>query len=82
MKITRSSDKLALKALKTNDNEIVGSDSSRTNKKIVNSSQNNKSRNLIYVLNIRVTEKLIFLILDAKQTFNYLKQMFIKVLIF
>ena len=34
------------------------------------------------IANIRATRKSIFLILNAKKTFNYLKQAFIKALIF
>ena len=36
----------------------------------------------MYIPNIKAIEKLFFLIFNTKKTFNYLKQAFIKVLIF
>ena len=76
---------MTLKAFKTDNNEVVRVDSSRANKIVVdlsNKSENNKSRNLIYVINIRATGKLIFLISNIKKVFNCLNQAIIKTLIF
>lgn len=42
----------------------------------------NKSKILLYFLMIEVTKKSIFLTFDIKKAFNYLKQIFIKALIF
>ena len=58
---------------KANDNKVVGNNNSKTNEIIVNLSKNNKSRNSIYISNIKAIEELIFLTLNAKKTFNYLK---------
>ena len=44
--------------------------------------KNNKFRNLTRVSNIEATKKTTFLNFNAKKVFNYLKQMFIKALIF
>ena len=48
---------------------------------IVNLSKNNKSRNLMFMPNIRVIEKPTFLTPNSKKVFNYLRQTFIKALI-
>ena len=72
---------MALKTFKANNNKSDGIDNI-ANKRIVKSSKNNKSKNLTYILNIRATKKLTFLIFNAKKVFNYLKQLFIKALIF
>ena len=40
--------------------------------------KNNKSRKLMHLLNIEDKEEPIFLILNAKKIFNYLKKAFIK----
>ena len=68
---------MALKTLKVDDNEIIGNDSNKTNKIIVN-----LSKNLMYVSNIRAIGKPLFLTLNAKKNFNYLKQIFVKTPIF
>ena len=47
----------------------------------MNSSKNNKFRNLTHMLNIRNMQELIFLTSNAKKIFNYLRQVFIKSLI-
>ena len=78
LKITKLFKKLAPKMLKTNNNEFVGSSSNEANETTVNLSKNNKSRNLTCMLNIKAMEKSIFLILNAKKAFNYLKQALIK----
>ena len=52
---------------------IVYIGDNRTNKTILNLSKNNKSRNSIYVPNIKAIKELIFLILNTKKTFNHLK---------
>lgn len=85
LKIIKLSD-LALETFKTDDNEIVGV-GGRVNEIIKNSSKfkklkNNKSENLIYVLNIRAIQKFIFLTLNAKKSLNILRQIFITAPIF
>ena len=67
---------------KPNNNEVVGSGTSRTNKMVVNLSKNNKSRNLICISNIRATKKFIFLISNSKKIFNHLWLVFIEIPIF
>ena len=74
LKITRLLD-LVLKVFKADKDKIVSSDD-RANKMIVN-----LSRNLTYISNIKALKKSIFLILNTKKAFNYLKQAFIKVFI-
>ena len=82
LKITRLLNS-ASKTFKIDDNEVVGiDDGSKVNKTIVNLSKNNKSKNLIYILNIKAIRKPIFLIFNAKKIFNYLRQTFFKALIF
>ena len=73
---------MVLKAFRTNNNEVVDDSSSRTNGTIKNLSKNKKSKKLLYMLNIRVTEKPNFLTFDAKKAFNHLWLAFIKALIF
>ena len=72
MNTTRSSEKLALKALKADNNKIVDGNGAKANETFVNLSKNNKSRKLTHILNIRAMEKPIFLTFDAKKAFNYL----------
>ena len=79
LKITKSLN-LASKTFRANNNKNVWVDS-RANETVKNSFKNNKFRNLMYMLNIRAIEKLIFLIFNTKKVFNFLKQAFIKVLI-
>ena len=47
-----------------------------------NKSKNNKSKNLICMPNNEAIKELIFFIANVKKTFNYLRQTFIKALIF
>ena len=63
---------------RVNDNKVVNGGDNKTNKTVVNLSKNKKSRNLIYVLNIRAIKKSNFLTLNAKKAFNYLRLVFIK----
>ena len=58
-----------LKRSRANGNGIVSNNSNKANKTVKNLSKNNKSRNLIYVLNIRAIEKPIFLTPNAKNGF-------------
>ena len=81
MKITRLLN-LISKVFGIDYNKIVNSNVNRLNKMVVNLFKNNKSKNLTYMLNIEVTEKPTFLFFNAKKIFNYLKQAFIKALIF
>ena len=72
------------KVFRIYNNKVIRDDSGKANKTIVNSSnklKNSKSRNLICIPNIKVTGKLILITLNAKKTFNYLRQIFIKALI-
>ena len=70
---------LAPKLCRNNNNEVVDDGGGIANETVVNLYKNNKSRNLIYMPNIGVMEKLYCLILDPKKTFNYLRSVFIKV---
>ena len=79
MKASRLSN-LALKAFEVNDNKVVGV-GNRANETVMNLSKNKKSRNLIYIPNIEVTEEPNFLTFNAKKVFNYLWLAFIKALI-
>ena len=72
---------MASKAFRTDDDKVVGSDSDRINGMVVNLFKNKESRKLTCMLNIEVTEKPNFLILNAKKAFNYLRLVFIKALI-
>ena len=70
--------------MKADNNKDVRDDGNKIDKTIVNLSnklKNNKSKNIIYMPNIETMKKSTFLILNAKKTFNYLKQTFIKALI-
>ena len=82
LKTTKLSKKLAPKAFKADDDKIASDNSNKTNETVVNLSKNNKSKNLMYMPNIGVTRKLIFLISNTKKIFNHLKQAFIKALLF
>ena len=67
---------------KADNNEVVGIDSNKTNKIEVNLSKNNKSKKSTYIPSIGITKQLIFLIPNVKKTFNHIKKIFIKALIF
>ena len=84
LKTIRSFKKLALKAFKTDNNEVVKGGGGKADEMVVDSSKSkkNKSKKLTCIPNIRTMEKLIFLTPNIKKTFNYLKQAFIKTLIF
>ena len=77
MNITRLFEKLLLKILKADDNEIVGGSGSKCNKIVMN-----LTKNLTCVPNIRAIKKLILLTYNAKKIFYYLRQVFIKAPIF
>ena len=80
VKTTKSFEKLALRAFRANNNKVVKGGGGRANETIVDLSKpkNNKFEKLTRVLNIRAIGKPIFLTSNAKKTFNYLKQVFIK----
>ena len=80
-KTTGSSDELALKAFRADDNKVVGGGGGRANGMVVNLFKNEKSRNSTRVLNIGTTRKPNFLTSDAKKAFNHLRLTFIKALI-
>ena len=72
---------MSLKTFKIGNNEVFESGSCKANKMVVNLSnklQNDKSKNLTPVPNIKTTRKPTFQIFDIKKTFNCLKQVFIK----
>lgn len=74
--------KQALRALKTNNNEVVGG-RGKVDKTVENLSKsktlkNNKSKNLMCVLKLGIIEKPIFLIFGIEEAFNCLRQAFIK----
>ena len=80
LKITRILN-LAPKVFKANNNKVIRVNSDRANEIVVNSSnklKNEKSKNQMCIGAIR---KSIFLIFNAKKTFDNLKQAFIKALI-
>ena len=72
---------LVLKAFRVDDHEVVDRSGVEVNKTVINLSKNNKSRNLMYVLNIKATKKPTFLNFNNKKAFNYLWLAFIKALI-
>ena len=76
MKAIRSSD-LAPKVFRPNNNKVVKV-RRRANETIVNLFKNNKSRNSIYMSNIKVTGKPTFSTPNTKKIFNYLQETFIK----
>ena len=69
---------MALKIFRADDVEIV--DGSNNNK--ADKTGKKLSKNLTYISNIAATKEFTFLSFNAKKSFNYLKQIFIKVLIF
>ena len=81
MKIIRLS-KLAPKAFKADNNDVVGNGGGKADETVVNLSKNNKSRKLTYMPNIRATREPNFLTFNAKKTFNHLQLAFIKAPIF
>ena len=76
MKIIKLLDS-ASKIFRVDNNEVIDSNGNKVKKTVINSAQN-----LTYVPNIGAIKELIFLTLNAKKIFNYLKQAFIKILIF
>ena len=81
LKTIRLFEKLALKAFRASNNKVVRNNDIKANKIVIdlfNKLKNNKFKNLTHVPNIKATEESIFLTPNAKKTFNYLKQIFIK----
>ena len=80
LKTTRLSKKLALKAFRVDNDEVVGSSGGRADETIVDSSmfKNKKSKKLTRMPNIGAMRELKFLISDAKKAFNHLRLAFIK----
>lgn len=76
--------KFALKVFKINNNKVVrgANDKMFKNLSKFKKLKNKKSGNLMPILNIRVIKKDIFLTFNIRKVFNYLKQMFIQILIF
>ena len=69
LKITELS-KLASKAFKIDDNEVVDDNGDKTNKTLVYLSKNKKFRNLMHMQNISAIRKTKFLNPNAKNSFN------------
>ena len=84
LKTTRLFEKLALKAFRANNNEIVEGSSGRVDKTVVDlfKSKNQKSKKLTHMPNIGATEKPNFLTPNVKKTFNHFRLVFIKASIF
>ena len=78
LKITRSSEKLALRAFRTDNNKVVRGGGSRADETVVNLSKNEKSKKSMRVPNVEAMEEFNFLTLDAKKAFNHLRLAFIK----
>ena len=75
LKTTRSSEELALKTFRVDDNEVVGSGGD-------SETVRNSSRKLTCVPNIRATGEPNFLTPNTKKAFNHLKLAFIEAPIF
>ena len=80
LKTTRLFNKLALRAFRADNNEIVGGGNSSADETVIDlsKSKNKKSKKLTDMPNIRGMGKLNFLIPNAKKVFNYLWEAFIK----
>ena len=78
LKTTGSSKKLASRAFRAGNDEVVGGDRGRADETIMDLSKNEKSRKLMYMPNIGATREPNFLTSNAKKTFNYLQLVFIK----
>ena len=74
LKTTRSSEELAQKMFRADDNKVVGGGGGKTNETVRNS-----SRKLTHMPNIGATGEPNLLISNAKKAFNYLRLAFIKV---
>ena len=68
LKITTLSKELAPKVFWAKNNRFISNDGSRTNKIFVS-----LSKNLMYILNIKLIVELILLTPNAKKVFNHLK---------
>lgn len=84
LKITPSLD-LTSKTFEVNSNKIVESDSNKANKMVKNLSKSKKLKNpkfeILTYTNISITKEPMLLILSVRENLNYLRQMFVKVLI-
>ena len=80
LKTTRLSEKLALRAFRASNNEVVGKSGNRVDEKIVDLStyKIEKSRKLMRIPNIGAIRKPNFLNPNAKKAFNHLWLTFIK----
>ena len=77
LKTTRSSEELALKTFRANNNEVVNSGGGDK----ANETVKNSSKKSTCMPNIRAIGDPNFLTSDAKKNFNYLRLLFIKALI-
>ena len=78
LKTARSSEKLAPRAFRAGNNEVVRGGGDKVDETVVNLSKNEKSKKLTRVPNVGATREPNFLISDAKKTFNHLRLAFIK----
>ena len=78
LKTTWSSAKLAIRAFRAGNNEIVGGGCGRADETVVNLSKNKKSMKLTYMPNIGAMRRPNFLTPNAKKAFNHLRLAFIK----
>ena len=80
LKTTELSEKLALRAYRTGNNDVVGGGDDRVDEIIVDlfKSKNKKSKKLMYMPNIGATRETNFLTPNIKKAFNYLRLAFIE----
>ena len=71
LKITKLLESV-LKVFRNNNNKVDQDNSSKSNKIVVNSSKNHKSRNSMSVSNLEASRKHTSLFASTKKVFNYL----------
>ena len=81
LKTMRLYKKLASRAFRASNNEVVEFGDDRTNEMVVTLSKNKKCKKLTHVAIIRAIERFNFLTPNAKKAFYYLWLAFIKALI-
>ena len=79
LKTIKSSEELASRMFKADENEVVGSDGDKADETVINLSKNKKSRKSTRVQNIEAIVEPNFLTPDAKKAFNHLWLAYIKV---
>ena len=68
---------MIFRVIGANKNKTINNNSKKANKTVrilfeSKKSKNQKFENLIYISNIKIIEKFIFIIFNTKKTFNYL----------